>query len=111
MFPRSIRSAMFIDVWCDHTLAPEERHLNAMDIAPTELKTYFQRLSINIALLRSGRSSTCVETLAGRFALQSLQFLIFLESSTHANENRCRSSSVGAVLHNLESSAPTQQGP
>src|SRR5262249_27535445 len=34
-----------------------------------ELKTCLQRHSINIALLRSGRNFTCVETLAFQFAL------------------------------------------
>src|SRR5262249_5072252 len=64
-----------------------------MDAAPTELKTYFQRLSINIALLRSGRSSTCVETLAGQLALytpmtplvntrQTGQFALLLSKET-----------------------------
>src|SRR5215813_4811092 len=34
-----------------------------MDVAPPELETFFQRRSINIALLRSERNTTCVETL------------------------------------------------
>jgi hypothetical protein len=44
---------MFIDVWRDRSLAPEERHLSAVDVAPPELKLRLQRHSINIALLRS----------------------------------------------------------
>src|SRR5262245_22443710 len=40
-----------------------------MDSAPTELKMCLQRRSINIALLRSERGSTCVETLCCEFRL------------------------------------------
>jgi hypothetical protein len=42
-------------------LAPEERHLVRADVAPPELKALQVGASINIALLRSGK--TCVEIL------------------------------------------------
>jgi len=36
------------------SLAPEERHLYALDATPPELGSNVHRTSINIALLRSG---------------------------------------------------------